>query len=174
MDKNERVEICRKLFADYEIDESLIDRLDEMGYFDKPASTRFHGAYPGGLFDHCYQVAKELIRYTEGLGIEWQKKRSPALVGMLHDMCKCVQYHFDASDNKYYFATDRKGHGSLSVEVVKELVPDLTEEEELCIRYHMGAYNRTDWDGIDSSIRKYPAVLYTHTADMSASKVFDV
>ena len=175
MNTEERIEICRKLFSDYGLDDSLVDKLNtEYNYFTCPASTKFHGAYAGGLFDHCYRVALELVRYTDRLSLVWQNRRSPVLIGMLHDMCKCIQYHFDAAENKYYYASAKKGHGSVSVEIVKELIPDLTEEEELCIRYHMGAYTREDWDGFDKSIRKYDTVLYTHTADMSASKVFDV
>lgn len=48
---------------------------------------------------------------------------------------------------------------------------ELTEEEVLCIRYHMGAYETKDWAGFDLAIKKYPNVLYTHTADMLASKL---
>jgi hypothetical protein len=47
----------------------------------------------------------------------------------------------------------------------------LTEEEILCIRYHMGAYEKDAWDYFDRAIRKYETVLWTHTADMVASKV---
>ena len=49
----------------------------------------------------------------------------------------------------------------------------LTEEERLCIRYHMGAYETSDWDGYDQAIRKFPNVLWTHTADMLASKLME-
>lgn len=48
------------------------------------------------------------------------------------------------------------------------------EEEMLCIRFHMGAYVTGDWDAFDRAIRKYQSVLFTHTADMYASKVKDV
>ena len=64
------------------------------------------------------------------------------------------------------------GHGADSVQKLK-LVMDLTEEEELCIRYHMGAYETTDWKGFDAAIKKYPNVLFTHTADMYSSKVME-
>jgi hypothetical protein len=37
----------------------------------------------------------------------------------------------------------------------------------------MGAYNRDDWDGYDKVIRKYETVLWTHTADMYASKIIE-
>ena len=36
----------------------------------------------------------------------------------------------------------------------------------------MGAYEGQDqWDNYDKAIRKYETVLFTHTADMYASKV---
>lgn len=47
----------------------------------------------------------------------------------------------------------------------------LTEEEIMCIRYHMGAYEKDDWVQFDLAIKKYPNVLFTHTADMYASKL---
>ena len=49
----------------------------------------------------------------------------------------------------------------------------LTDEEIACIRWHMGAYeiDTKMWQYYDSAIRKYPNVLYTHTADMIASKI---
>jgi hypothetical protein len=47
----------------------------------------------------------------------------------------------------------------------------LTEEEMLCIRYHMGAYEKEEWSEFDLAIRKYENVLWTHQADMLASKV---
>ena len=50
----------------------------------------------------------------------------------------------------------------------------LTGEEAACIVYHMGAYEKDMWDGYDAAIRQYPNVLYTHTADMLASKVDEV
>ena len=59
----------------------------------------------------------------------------------------------------------------MSVIRALQLVPDLTEEEMLCIRYHMGAYQTDEWNEFDAAIHKYPNVLYTHMADMGASKI---
>ena len=42
----------------------LSDGLDSIGYFTMPASINHHGNYEGGLFDHSYAVAKELINLT--------------------------------------------------------------------------------------------------------------
>ena len=80
---------------------------------------------------------------------------------------KGEEAHFEHS-NDYIL----KGHGDKSIMLLSQFMT-LTEEEILCIRYHMGAYNRDDWEGFDKAIRKYPNVLFTHTADMYASKVIE-
>ena len=42
----------------------------------------------------------------------------------------------------------------------------------LCIRWHMGAYDdEKNWNILGRAIEEYPNVLYTHTADMIASRV---
>jgi hypothetical protein len=64
------------------------------------------------------------------------------------------------------------GHGEKSVMQLQKLVK-LTDEEIICIRWHMGAFE-TDtkmWDYYGKAIEKYPNVLYTHTADMIASRI---
>lgn len=48
-----------------------IDRLVEMGFFTAPASTKYHGAYEGGLFDHSYNVTYALLELTKQCGIRW-------------------------------------------------------------------------------------------------------
>ena len=50
----------------------------------------------------------------------------------------------------------------------------LTEEEKACIFHHMGAYEKDMWNEYGKAIEKYPNVLYTHTADMIASKIIGV
>lgn len=45
-------------------------RLDDLGFFLAPASTKFHGAYSGGLFDHSKAVTEQLVNLTERLGLE--------------------------------------------------------------------------------------------------------
>ncbi len=151
--------------------------LDELGFFTAPASTKYHGAYEGGLFDHSIQVAKELVRLTEKLGLKWEKYRSPYLVGMFHDLCKCDNYVIDIETGKYKYNPEIiiPGHGDKSIILLQKYI-SLTDEEIACIRWHMGAYE-TDpkmWDYYGRAIEKYPNVLYTHTADMIASKIIGV
>lgn len=75
----------------------------------------------------------------------------------------------------YVFNGDRLlvGHGDKSAIIAAMLIPDLTDEEMLCIRYHHGAfeYSKDAWNAYGHAIEKYPNVLYTHTADMSASRI---
>ena len=152
--------------------EKLMKYLKE-SFFTSPASTKYHGAYEGGLYDHSKQVFLRLQELTERNGLSWQRNESPFIVGMLHDICKCDQYIKTNEGYQYNNNTLLKGHGSKSILILSQYI-NLTEEEMLCIRLHMGAYEQDDWDMFDKAIKKYPNVLWTHTADMLASKVDDV
>ena len=183
-------------FADEENDylvtenAAFMDYLKNGGFFTAPASTKYHGAYEGGLYDHSNAVFVRLLKLTQDNDLEWQRPESPFIIGMFHDLCKCDQYikvpgtemdigngqtisvmgdsHYEYNKN-----TLLKGHGAKSVMILSQFIT-LTEEEMLCIRYHMGAYEKEEWAEFDMAIRKYPNVLWTHLSDMLASKVDDI
>lgn len=150
----------------------IMNRLEEMNFFTAPASTTFHGAYMGGLAEHSLNVARTLAELAEKAGIKWQNERSPYIIGLFHDLCKCDQYVLKETGQGYEYRNKKllEGHGAKSAMLAGTLL-QLTEEEMLCIRYHMGSYQKEDWTGYDLAIKKYPAVLFTHTADMIASKL---
>lgn len=155
----------------------LDDYLRDNGFFTAPASTTHHGNYEGGLFDHSLMVAKTLVELTDKLGLQWEREISPYVVGMFHDLCKIDVYKEDYSFidvGKPFFKYEDNslldGHGSKSVMFLARFM-QLTEEEILCIRYHMGAYETDDWNRFGKAIEKYPNVLYTHMADMIASRI---
>lgn len=177
-----REKTLKVIFENIGVDYGVADKLISMGYCAAPASRSHHGNTEGGLFDHSVAVASVLIDYCTDLRLKFKKRRSPILVGLLHDLCKLDEYirvddawNHDGVTTKYHYEyrNDRllKGHGELSVIRALQLVPDLTEEEILCIMYHMGPYNTDDWNEFDRAIKKYPTVLYTHMADMHASKI---
>ena len=169
------------------VSDDFSDWLADKGFFLAPASTKYHSNHEGGLFDHSFEVMGCLMEMTAKLDLEWQRKESPVIVGMFHDLCKIDEYvkvvdeegqvmmgtgevkgeiaHFEHASDVLL-----KGHGDKSIMLLSQFMT-LTEEEILCIRYHMGAYNRDDLDGYDKAIRKYETVLWTHTADMYVSKV---
>lgn len=159
----------------------LVDGTD---FFTAPASTKFHGAYPGGLFEHCFAMTQLLLDWTKKGLIAWDRYESPIIVGLLHDFTKVGKYktHFNFCEDpskQYEYSyntgsTTYGGHGSDSVIKVSLGFP-LTQEEALCIRYHMGAYEGRDaWNEFERAIYKYQTVLWTHHADMVASKVLGV
>lgn len=152
------------------ITQKFYDWLITKGFMTAPASTKYHGAFEGGLYEHSCNVTRELLHLTECLDLEWQREESPWIVGMFHDLCKIDAYKSNAFGWTHNEDSLIKGHGDKSVILLSQFMT-LTEEEMLCIRYHMGAYDTDDWEQFDLAIKKYPNVLYTHTADMLASKL---
>lgn len=169
--------------------DKLMEYLNTSGFFTAPASTKYHGAYEGGLYNHSRIVAMRLHVLTLNNDLKWERPDSPFIIGMFHDLCKCDQYkkvegtlidvgatQLEAPTGYHYEYNDKtilKGHGSKSVMILSQFI-NLTEEELMCIRFHMGAYEKEEWTEFDQAIRKYPNVLWTHMADMLASKVDNV
>ena len=167
----------------------MMDWLIGQGFFVKPAAIKHHGNHTGGLFEHSFMTAQVLVEMTEKFDIPWTRPESPYIVGMLHDVCKLDDYidknasgivvmgsGSPISKNPEWTYNPEplfKGHGHKSVMMLSQVMT-LTEEEMLCIRFHMGAYVTDEWDAYDRAIRKYQSVLFTHTADMYSSKVKDV
>ena len=164
-------QLMRKVFNPDDC-EHIRELLNKRGFFDAPASTKYHGNYIGGLFDHSLEVTHALLELTERLNLHWDRKESPYIVGMFHDLCKCDQYTIKLDGTfDYRNNLPLTGHGDKSV-IIAQQIMDLTEEEILCIRWHMGAYDdKSVWNNLGAAIEKYPNVLYTHTADMVASRV---
>lgn len=176
--KNDRIEEYKN-FMDYRkpIYPVKVETLEKLGFFTAPASTKYHGNYEGGLFDHSLEVASSLVEMTKRLGLIWDRPESPYIVGMFHDLCKCDAYFWDIETDSYKYNNDIiiPGHGDKSIIILQKYI-DLTDEEIACIRWHMGAYE-TDpkmWDYYGRAIEKYPNVLFTHTADMCASKILGI
>ena len=171
-----------KIFAERSnglISEEFLNWLIDNGFCEAPASTKHHGNYKGGLFDHCEIVAESLQRFTDELGLKWSRPESPLIIGLFHDLCKIDSYEpvwgMAGKVESYEYNTNSllKGHGEKSIMLLSRFMT-LTEEEILCIRYHMGAYETDNWEQYGQSMKKYETVLWTHTADMYASKVCGV
>lgn len=152
----------------------MIEWLMELGYFSAPASSKHHGAYDGGLYDHSELVALTLADLTQRLDLKWERKESPYIIGFLHDLCKVDAYLKTESGYKYNPDTILTGHGEKSVILALQHI-HLTDEEIMCIRYHMGAYEGEKiWNNLGQAIQRYPNILWTHTADMVASQILEM
>lgn len=173
MEKKDRMELFYHVYPD----KRIIKALDEMHYFEAPASTKYHGSYEGGLFDHSYQMAICLNSLTVRLCLEWENKFSPAKIGLFHDLCKCDCYVKNEDGTfSYNDKLALNGHGDKSVILAQSLSKDLlTMEEILCIRWHMGAFDdKSNWNCYTQAIKECSNVLWTHTADMMATHIMQV
>ena len=173
------------------VPDGMMKYLMAYGFFTAPASSKSHGNYEGGLFKHSYMVTKSLLTLTQDNHLRWLKARSPFIVGMVHDLCKIDQYRhpvmghieefnggrtpiYDEQAWEYNPDTLLKGHGDKSVILLSQFYT-LTEEEIMCIRYHMGAFtDKSEWNDYTRAVSQYPNVLWTHQADMLASHVTGV
>lgn len=170
MTTQERVALFMRTVSMY-VPENVFPWLYKNGFFTQAASTMFHGSYDGGLFDHSFAVMDNLRMLTIRNDLKWQYERSPVIVGIFHDLCKIDQYAKTPGGYSFVKSTPIVGHGSKSVVLLSELM-ELTEEEKLCIRFHMGAFGgKNDWSGYTDAVHRYETVLWTHHADMLAAHV---
>lgn len=157
--------------------DNLFDYIENRGFTELPASLNHHLKGQGGLLIHSVNVAESLMELTDKLNLKWERPESPIIVGLFHDLCKLEFYKMSPENDRYFIHNDNPefdlgGHGMLSVVLAQRFIK-LTDEEIHCIRFHMGAYEQKDWSKFDSAIKRYPNVLYTHTADMIASKILE-
>lgn len=185
---NNKIGELKNLYPNITVD--MIDALQKHNFFTCPASIKHHGNHEGGLFEHSVAVAEALIELTDKLGLKWQRKESPALVGLFHDVCKTDDYKMMVVEEgtemmggsvlgrvttwDYNPEPIMKGHGDKSVVMLSTML-QLTEEEMFCIRYHMGAFTeKEEWRLYTRAVNKFPNVLHTHHADMVAAHILGV
>lgn len=164
----------------------LLAWLQESDFFTAPASSKFHGAYEGGLCYHSLNVYKRLRDMVAAEKGDWAKvsSESIAIIGLLHDVCKVDFYRTEMRnvkvDGKWeqqpYYAVDEKlpyGHGEKSVYIVGSFIR-LTREEAMAINWHMGGFDNRFQGGSQSvslAYEKYPLAALAHTADMLATYI---
>lgn len=165
------------------VKDDFLKWLCENGFFNAPASTKYHGNYEGGLFDHSFMVMNLLVELSAANALKWKRPASPFLVGMFHDLCKIDQFRIDNSTPytvgeptryEYNPNTMYKGHGDKSIILLSQFTT-LTDEETACIRYHMGAFTeKEEWRDYTRAVHAFQNVLWTHQADMLASHVVGI
>ena len=178
--KQEFLTICRASIQREGL-EGLLDWLCKADFFTAPASTHYHGGYPGGLCQHSidvYQYAQKLIFLMPKAPTE----ESVAIATLFHDLCKVNLYKKDKKNQKIdgvwqevpYYVVDEKfhfgGHGSKSVFLIQQFMK-LTTEEAAAINCHMGFS-----DGSPSVVRdvsnayqQFPLAFIVHVADEAAT-----
>lgn len=152
--------------------------LEESDFFTAPASTKHHLACEGGLAEHSLNVYKEFKHLVDHLGVDISEE-SVIIVSLFHDICKTNTYvpnYFRQGQlDKYkpfkYRNDFPMGHGEKSVILLQELAFNLTHEEMIIIRWHMGKYDDGFSDFTERALEyNCPAAFLFHYADMIATK----
>lgn len=165
----------------------LLHYMEENGFFAAPASRGHHGAFQGGLAAHSVNVFRRLSWLAEhentknGGNIPEYSVETLAICALLHDLCKMDayrrKYRGEADGKKWesgpYEATGNFtiGHGEKSVIIILRFM-ELTEEEMLAIRWHMGAYDfyaRGGGYDLNNAFRQSKLAVMLHLADMMAT-----
>lgn len=171
--------------------ESLLEFIRKSDFYSAPASTRFHGAYEGGLLEHSLNVFDCLTEKKASDNAIWHKilvnvqSESIIISSLLHDICKTYFYTIEMRNKKndqgqweqvpFYAVNDLipYGHGEKSVMMIEEYIK-LLPAERYAIRWHMGSYEPKElWNTIGTAMEKYPLVLALHEADMEATYLLE-
>lgn len=178
--------------------EQVIAKLDELGYFEAPASSRFHLSCKGGLLEHSMnvykaaailreQAIKERPELEEQLPMD-----SVAICTLLHDTCKADIYkegilsrkNADGYWEKYlgyqvdYNAGLPLGHGEKSVIMLLSWGLELKPEEMMAIRWHMTAWDLPmqspeHKESLNAAKAKTPLVSLVQLADGFATGLLE-
>ena len=158
---------------------------DASDFFTAPSSTRFHGAYEGGLVEHSlnvYECLKDYLnrpRTKELYGMDYTPE-TIAVTALLHDICKVGFYAVDYRNAKneqgvwekvpYYTVRDTLpyGHGEKSVYMIQSFMR-LTRDEAFALRYHMGVSGKEDKNSVGRALEMFPLALAVNVADMEAT-----
>jgi len=155
----------------------LLAFLRETDYYEAPASTRFHNNDFGGLVCHSIDVTKRFNHLCER-DYPTFPRESRIICGLLHDVCKIGTYFPAFNKNGSRSKTPYKsedvfpvGHGDKSIIILQQIPFELTLQEMLVIRWHMGQYDYT-WRQYEDKVTKIePAVKLFSACDLISSVI---
>ena len=176
--------------------DQVISNLETLGFFEAPASTKFHGSYAGGLLTHSMNVLKEakLVRESQiALRPELAEKLpmdSIVIAALLHDVCKAEIYkevkkfRKDANgkwEEYVAYGVDHThfpvGHGEKSVIRLLCWGLEMTEDEILAIRWHMSGFEippgGSGMSNYSAANEKSPLLSVLIVADILASQLLE-
>ena len=144
--------------------QSLLEWLESTDFYTAPASTKYHGAYAGGLLEHSLNVFRRLVKRCPAADMD-----TLTIAALLHDVCKIHLYE-KTEDGYRHNEQFPIGHGEKSVILILRHMP-LTDEEIMAISWHMGAFDSRAGAGrsLSQAWEKCPLALHLHLADMEAT-----
>lgn len=182
--------VCNTIHRDGICD--LMDYLEDNGFYTCPASTKYHGAYEGGLVEHSinvYYTLKDMIKYIFPNEPNKYSEETIAIVSLFHDLCKIDKYMKGTKNVKnketgeweqvevfeYNPNQVRLGHASSSVYKILDFIM-LTEEEKQAIHWHMGAFDISPYNSnydMGNAFNNNTLAFALHMADMMATYVVE-
>lgn len=164
---------------------SVLSWLASSDFYKAPASTRFHDSFFGGLLYHhlnVYNNMVDLLKLEKFKSLEYDID-SIALVALTHDWCKIGLYEEYLRNVKneetgrwekvpayrrYNFQFPF-GHGVSSMYLIQKFI-NLTIDEALAIRWHMGSYqvDEHEQSELQEACDNYPLVRMIQFADQLA------
>lgn len=167
--------------------ENTIAFLDANGFFDYPASTRYQNREKGGLSNHSLLVYQFAMKHrndaiTQNPEIEaLLPADSVTIAALLHDTCKIYNYEQTgtSADGQPIFShcySFPAGHGEKSVFALLRTGLQLTNNEILAIRWHMGPYELPERDTSQErkeyniAMKRTPLCDLIQRADKEATK----
>lgn len=178
--------------------ESVLAKLEECGFYNAPASTKFHLSCKGGLLEHSLNVFEAAIFLRDQVvqrkpELEEQLPLdSIAICTLLHDTCKTDIYkegilsrkNADGYWEKYVgYQVDYNngfplGHGEKSVIMLLSWGLEMTPDEMLAIRWHMNAWDLPmqspeHKESFNAAKAKTPLVALILSADGIASGLLE-
>ena len=128
--------------------EKVVEFLDENDFFVLPASTRYQNRETGGLACHSLSVYRFAMKLREeAIAADPAMEKllpvdSVTIAALLHDTCKVFNYTADVDGGMTFRHSHRfpVGHGEKSVIALLRTGLQLTDEEIMAIRWHMGKY----------------------------------
>lgn len=163
--------------------DKLVSWLEKCSDFETaPASSRFHGSYPGGWLKHSLNVYDRLNFLLEADDNNDYSESTITLVALCHDLCKLNLYQSEPkwakdANGKWFqdgmkYTCDCKSplgeHGDLSVIMLQNFM-QLFSEEIMAIRWHMGPSEQAR--NMAAAYEKCPLAVYLHMADMMATYI---
>lgn len=145
--------------------DKMLSWLQESDFFTAQASTRHHGAYPGGLVEHSLHVYERMLAKAREYDLE-----TVTVVSLLHDVCKVNVYEGQQAPYGYRDSFPA-GHGEKSVLLIQRHMR-LTDGEIMAINWHMGGFDaraqRMSRE-LSQAWEEYPLAALLHIADMEAT-----
>ena len=192
--KQEYIDLIKSISREFDKD-AFITMLEETDFFEAPASSKYHNAFPGGLCEHCINVYKRLSELNTLLSLKLDED-SIIIASLCHDLSKINYYMPSVRNEKVYSQSGSKhdelgnydwvstrtysvkptsqrfiyaNHEVTAEMITKSYIP-LTYDESIAILHHHGGMSSDCAQDNLGEIFNYSSLaLCLHLADMIAS-----